>query len=302
MSVNTLKEIFLSDLQEKFWNGLEFVQYATDHGAYLDNNIVNVPNYVGDVTVVVNPTASATLGSREDANVLYTIDHYATNPTKILLKDEFHTNYSLRESTVSAHRGQLVESIGDTILYKWAQGVTASGVFRTTGATTSAALAPGATGVRKKITKEDVRKIALAMDMDKLPKGDRYIIIPSEMYYELFDDQTLQDIDFNNKKSLPDGVINEIYGIKIIVRSIVNFYNATTLNTTSTGTAGTRHLGALAFHKAAVSYAFGNLDVYLDEKSPYYYGASSFGIGAFMGAKSLRDVVGQRGVYSLIQE
>jgi hypothetical protein len=305
MAVNTLQQIFVQDLEELIFPGLEFTEYAQNHDQFVVGNKVNVPNYVGAVTSVKNPTASSTPNVRQDNFVDYTIDYFATDATRIDLKDELQTNYSLRESSVRAHGGSLTELAKDGILHSWAEDVTQDRTFDTSGATSSLNLPAGASGSRKSLTKDDLRKVAKQMDKDRMPKQGRYVMIPADMYYELFTDGEILSFESMNKKTLPDGVITNLFGLNIMPSDQVIYFDGTTLIETKdlgSATASTLKHAALAWSETSVAKAFGGVDVFIDERDPKNYGASFFSAGLLFGSKALRgSSLDNEGVYVIKQ-
>ena len=300
--MNTLQEIFAKDLQELIFNGLEFTIHAQNHDGFVEGSVVRVPNHIETIEVRTNPTGTATANTRSDAFTSYNVDYYATDPVKVLLKDEFQTNYSLRESSIKSHAQQLSETIGDTVLYNWASGVTASNIFRTTGATSSDNLTAIGTGSRNKLVKEDLKKVVKQMDKDKLPKEGRFCILPSDMYYELFDDATLLSFDNNNRKPLPDGVITQVMGVNIMSRSTVAHFDGTTLEAPASiaGTASGNH-GAIVWHESAVAKAYDGSKAFVTNEDPMNYGSSFLSAGSFMGSAALRQGGDWKGVYAIVQ-
>ena len=89
--------------------------------------------------------------------------------------------------------------MGDECLYSWSPSGSVAKVLRTTG-TASALNLPNttATGTRLALTKKDVRTLAKAMDSENIPEMGRVLVLPSEMYYELFDDSELLSIERMN--------------------------------------------------------------------------------------------------------
>ena len=235
----------------------------------------------------------------------YNIDLYATHPSRINIKEELQTNYSLRESTVRAHSGSLTETAKDGILFNWASGLTGSNVFETTGATGTDSLHADATGSRKALTKQDIRNVAKKMDKDRMPKNGRYMMINADMYYELFTDSEILSFDFMDGKALPTGVITKLFGINIIVSDQVIYFDDQTLipvSGVSSATNATLHQGALIWHEQFVAKAFRGVEVFLEEKDPKNFGASFFSAGIFLGATALRgEKLDWEGVYAIRQ-
>jgi hypothetical protein len=132
--------------------------------------------------------------------------------------------------------------------------------------------------------------------------NNRVLVLPSDMYYQLFSDTTLISGDYMNRSSLENGVIAQLYGFDIMMRSAVAVFDEATGTYTKkavgAASAATDSLGALAFQTNSVSNALGDIKVFSDEDKPEYYG-SIFSAMLMHGASKLR--ADEKGVASIVQ-
>jgi len=293
------KEVWVQSIQEVLFQNQEFISNSIDHSAFVDNAIVHLPQSGASPAVVANRAVfPATIAERTDTVKDYSLINFSTDPIRLRNLDEIQTSYQKRTSILSQHTGVLNETIGNYAANAW--GVdTAARVVKTTGAAAGDALAPGATGTRLTADKADVRQLARIFDKDNVSNANRYLMMPVDMYYQLFGDTTLLSRDYMERSSQEMGVINELYGFKIMVRPTVNAYDAGfAKKAIGAATAATDNLGAIAWQKDAVSNALGNIRVYANENVAEHYG-SIFSAEVEHAAAILRS--DEKGVASLVQ-
>lgn len=296
------KEIWVNDIQEKIFVGAEFVKRSVDHSAFIDNAIVHLPQ-AGSVPSLEKNRSSypATIAQRTDSEKTYNLNEYTTDPIHLKDIDELQTSYDKRTSVLGQHIDVLNDRIALETAFAWSTDVAGSQIL-TTGAASALALATSATGTRLELTKEDVRATAALFDRQGVPSTNRVLVLPSDMYYQLFSDTVLISSDYMNRSSLENGIIAQLYGFDIMIRNkVAEFGVAATVYTKSAvGAAGaaTDSLGALAFQTNSVSNALGDIKVFSDEDNPAYYG-SIFSALINHGAATLRT--DNYGIASIVQ-
>ena len=164
--------LFGKELQPKLFPANDFYkQSKVDGGIDINAKFVEVPQAGASPTVIVNPTSfPLTPGQRTDDVLVYGVDHYATTPTLITDVNEMIINYSKRASVIQDHADVLNSRVAAGIGYAWSPTL-ASQISRTTGTADASALAPGATGVRKVLTRADLSLLATKFDRDDVPSG-----------------------------------------------------------------------------------------------------------------------------------
>lgn len=296
------KEIWIQDIKETLFQGSEFIMAGTDHSAFVSNKTVHIPQSGSAPAISKNRSSlPGTIAQRTDTELTYSLNEYTTDPVLITDLDELQTSYAKRQSVMAQHQNVLNERMGDETAYEWAVSGDATLVLRTTGGATSSLPNATATGTRNLITQKDVARLAEKLDKDNMPKGDRFLVLPVQMYYELFGIDSLIRRDYGAVGDLVKGVVNELFGFKIFVRPNVVQYNHVTAGVkkaVGSADATTDCLGAIAFHKSAVAMALGNIKVFADEDKPEYYG-SVFSALVMHGAKNMRS--DNKGLVALAQ-
>ena len=295
------KEVWISDIENTLFAGAEFITKSVDHGAYVSDKTVHVPQAGAAPTITKDRSSyPATITQRTDTDLSYDLASYDTAPILVPDVDELQTNYDKRQSILAQHTSALNDRLGLETAHNWA-GTGAANIVRTTGAAGTDALAPGATGTRKVVIKDDIRALAKKLDGDNVPAMGRYLMLQTDMYYQLFSDNTLVSRDYAEGMAQETGVMNSLYGFKIMQRpSIVVYTNAATPVKKAVGaaTATTDNLGGIAWQQDCVSNALGDIKVFAEEDRADYYG-SVFSALIMHGSAILRS--DSAGIVSLVQ-
>jgi len=298
-------EIWANDIKENLFANNEFVTMSVDQSAFAANKVVHVPQSGANPNVEINRSVlPAVAAQRTDSELTYLLNEFTTDPIVVRDIDETQTSYNKRQSILAAHMDAMNDRIGDQTAFDWAVSGTpqAANIVRTSGALVSDALAPTATGTRKKLDKVDVRNLAKRFDNQNAPSNDRFLLLNSDMFYQLFDDTALLSRDFMEKSSLEKGVITELYGFKIMKRSKVVIYdNAADPVKNAVGAAGavTDNLGCIAWQRSTVARALEGIKTFGDTDVPEWYG-SVFSAMAIYGSAILRADIA--GVGAIVQE
>lgn len=302
-TINALQtEVWVTDIMENLFSGMEFVSRSVDDSSEVNNKTVHIPQAGASPSIAKNRSSfPATIAERTDTDLTYNIDNYTTDPIRVRNFDEVQVSYAKRQSVMSEHIAALRENIGDNMAYNWAVSGNAARVLRTTGSN-GTNLAPGATGTRKKVTKEDIFKLRTIMDNDKVPADGRVLLMPSSMYEELFGIDALIRHDYmQGASSLPDGVVTRLAGFDIMVRpTVVTFDNQSDPEKKAVGasTAATDNLACIAWSKYYVRHAVGSIMPYLNEGVAEHFGdimSAEVNFGGVIGRTDLK------GVASLVQ-
>jgi hypothetical protein len=299
------KEVWISDIEENLYADNQFMtMIGKSDDDYVDNKTVHLPQSGAKPTVVKNrSTLPAPVETKVDSVLSYSMDWYTVNPVVIPDNELQFISYDKRMDVI----GDEVKTLGDTIanqtLYKWAAGTT----IKTTGAAVDGAHAPGATGTRLVLTRADLNKANAILDKQNLKKGERYLVIPSDMYWLdlLGISEFVKYLEFG-REVLPSGVIGNVLGMNVIMRSSVVVYdNAGTPalktigdNGEVTTTATTDNLGAMVIQSPYVRKAKGAVKLYFQEDAPEYFGSLMSG-GIFHGASKART--DGKGIVQIVQ-
>lgn len=301
LSATIRTEAWVRDIKENLFDDNPHVTKGINHSSFVSDSIVNVPQAGANPNVEKNRTSlPATVQQRTDTNLTYNIDEYTTDPFLIPNADVNTLSYNKRQSILRQHIDTINDDIGDQAGFVYATDTTARQV-KTTGAASGDALAPGATGTRLALVKEDIRKVAQIFDADKVPKAGRMIVLDSDMYWQLFDDDTMTNRDHIGKAGLPEGVVNRLFGIDIMVRSKIVVYDvANDKKAPGASPVVTDHLGCVAFHRNSVSWALNGIKVLARDESqnPEWYGTILSAIVRYAAAVLRTD---EKGIVSIVQ-
>lgn len=272
MAIQT--EVWATSIQDVLFQNQDFISNSVDHSAFVKDSIVHLPQAGAAPGVAVNRAVfPAVITERTDTLKDYSLRSVSTDPIRLRDLDEIQTSYSKRTSILSAHTDVLNETIGNYVANDW--GVdTAARVIKTSGSAAADALAPGATGTRLAVDKADVRGLAKIFDLDNVATEGRFLLMPVAMYYQLFSDTTLLSRDYMERSSQEMGVINELYGFKIMIRPTVNVFDvAFAKKAVGAATVVTDNLACTAWQQNYVSSALGDIRVYANENVAEHYGS-----------------------------
>lgn len=297
-------EIWVDYIINNLFKNNEFMQYAFNADEHvIGGKIVHIPVAGAKPNVVKNRTTlPAVTVQRTDKDILYAIDEFTSDPTLIPHADTVELSYDKIDSVLGEHIQALRERIADEMLIKWAKSVGgtmpdyAAQVVPTTGVNV-AAHAPGATGNRKKFTKEDIKAVRKLMNQNNISQEDRFILLDSEFMDQLHDDDDLKKRDTARELDMKNGVIDRLYGFNIMERSSVNIYdNAGNVKAFGAAAATTDNAAALAWQQNSVERAAGDVEFFEDLQNPSMYG-DVYSALVRMGGRIRRE----QGVYSIVQ-
>ena len=270
-------EVWIADIMDTLFYENEFLNLAIDHSEYVKHKTVHIPQAGGVPTVVKNRTEDvADLKRRTDTELTYNLDNYTTDPFLVKNVEDLQVSYEKRASIL----GQHIATIGDTVavstLQTWASTGSTTHVIRTSGDNDAMKPNSTATGNRLRLTVEDLARAAAIMDIDKVPKQGRFMVVPTAMFYGLFKDkELLEQRALVGEDMLKMGVVAQLMSFNIIPRGeVVRYTNAASNNirTESAAPAATDCAGAVGFSRFMVSQALGEIMVYLNEGEARSYG------------------------------
>lgn len=295
-----ITKLFSKDIQENLFPKNEFYkQSKVDANVSADWGVVQVPQAGSTPSVIVNPaTFPLTVAQRTDDVKEYNVDAFATSPIHITDVNEAVTNYDKRMSIIKDHVKALNTRIADQMAFVWAV-TQASNKILTTGSAIAGA-APGATGNRKALTRDDLASLAVMFDKDDVASDERNMLISASQYEELLKIDSFINFDYMAGKAQVDGQIGEIFGMKVFKRSRNTIYDASNdPKAVGAATAVTDNLSILAWSDSYVRRAEGSVKLYSDIDNPVYLG-SIFNAQVRAGGTSSRT--DEKGVYQLIQD
>jgi len=305
------KEIWLSTIKEKLFAGVDFVRFSESHDAFVDNKTVHIPQAGALPDVSKNRSVfPATISQRTDTDNTYDLSEFTTDP--ILMRDieELQVNYNKRQSILNHHIRTLNNRLALEALYNWAgTGLTsASGqIILTTGTGTSTIAPPGGTSAVKGVLLADIANAAAKLDEDDVPMENRYMVMPSKVYWNFVEVNKAQLLNLDYNKSLTNqdiatGIVAKVYGFNIIPRSYTIVYaDAATPTRKAVGaaTATTDCWGIVGWQQDCVAKALGDIKIYVNEDQAAYYG-SIFSAAVMFGCVQGRS--DGKGIVTLVQD
>lgn len=284
------QELWNSYIVEKLFKSNPHLQFAFDESKFVKGGaIVYIPQAGARPNVVKNRnTFPAVAVQRGDNAVFYPLDTWTTDPTVITWDDAQQISYAKTDSVLGDHTNTLAENVGDEILFAWVRGfipqvgggstvsyLPSSRILPTTGVLTAVNAADGQTGTRKAFTFKEVQAVASMFNKDNVPKDNRYGILESNLYQQLLDSLTSNQMHaFEQTADLKNGVLGKLYGITILERSSVLMYptGSNTPNAIGQAAAATDNIGSLFWQKDSVCRAIGETKMFEANDDPNYYG------------------------------
>lgn len=279
-------EVWVQDIQDNLFASDKFISLiGTDDSQYISNLRVHIPQAGANPTVKKNRNVfPAEIGLRVDTDLTYNMAQFTTDPVMVSNLDELQNSYDKRMSVMKQHISKLSNTIANNTLYSWTPATVApNGVTRlvtTSGTAQSTFLAPGATGARNSFAFKDLQKAAQILDNDNIDDEERYLIVPANLYWDLYNSNTtFQKYLEYGSATQATGRVPELAGFKILLRSSVIVLGDTAGTPKVIGddgqplaTATTDNLGCIAVSKSYVRKALGAVNVFSAEKRPEYYG------------------------------
>lgn len=267
-------QVWIRTLEENFFPDNSFVSKSQDDSEYVHDKTVHVPNAGKPSAVKVNRTEKpAQVKERTDTEVKYDIDELTTDPIHISHADTVELSYDKRASILRNDKEEIQRVAHELILHKWAEGADSAHPILTDGGERDAHTAQG-TGKRRKMTARVVEEIARRMDKHDLPKAGRYLILDTEMYYDLLNDLTEANrFAFLGSADVSKGTVGQLYGIDIFSRSSALRLKANgQLVSEPDGGDATEVAAGFAWHQSCVSRAKGKTEMFANMGDATYYG------------------------------
>ncbi len=284
--------------------------YKVSGDDILNGKVVHIPQAGAPSGVVVNPSSfPLAIQQRVDTDIVYLLNLYATLPTHITDAEKKEVSYDKMASVLGANLEKLEEFIAESLLVQWLESssytgssnIPAAQVIRTTGDAAAAHLV-GATGNRKKFTKEELKKAKFILNKQGITKQGRFALLSSDMLDQLMDDEDLKKRDSSMELDMKNGVITRLYGFDILERASTAVYtNAATpiVKQAGASASATDNDVAICWQKDAVEYARGTVDFYEDLKNPQYLG-DIYNASIRMGGRKRRQ--DGKGIVSIVQD
>lgn len=268
-------EIWANYIIERFWKDNSFLKHVHSDSQYvLAGKVVHIPQVGAKPEVVKNRNVfPAVAVKRADTDVSYILEPYTSTPAHIEDADKYELSYDKINSVFGDHAGAVNEVVAEELIVKWLTGLSGKSLLATSGAN-AAATAPGATGSVKLLTAADVRKAMTQMNVDNVPKDNRFILPSANMLDHLI--QSLSDSqyrDFSSYVDAKEGVIGKLFGFTFLDRSAVAVAGETgVVKPYGAESAGTDKEVTMCWQKDALAAALGEVKFFDNVNDPQYYG------------------------------
>ena len=293
-----LVTVFTKEIEEKLYPESEFYHNAKDDSVWISGNKVSRGVAGASPGASTNPALPLSATQRVDDSNEYAIQLHVTDPQILTRDEELIVNYNKRQSIIDDHVNVLNTRTADNMAYQWAPS-NANYMIRTTGAGV-AAVDGSQTGLRKAIEKQQFIEALIAL-MRQDAKGPKFGVCPATLYGQLLALPDFVDYTKTGRADiLKTGVIGEILGIKMFVRSYTTLYtNAGTPVKKPVATAGAvdDNLSILIWDATMCYKALGKVNVNIENRPATYLG-DIINADVRSGGKSRAD---GKGVISIIQ-
>jgi hypothetical protein len=277
------QRILAAFIIERLWADNEFLNYSVNEDSFVNQGkLVIVPQAGSIPTATKNRTVvPAVVTKRNDTTLVYEIDEYTTDPTLLDFKDGIELSYDKLESVLGDHMNVLNNSVARSMPYNWVRSSTFTGAgtvahatsIPTTGGTVAAHVA-NTTGNRKAVHWKDFKEARKILNKQNMPKNDRYALLSSDMYSQLFEDVDLLKRDVGAELDLKEGRAPRLFGFEIIERSEVVLSTAAgVVKDPDALTVATDSDAAVFWQKSAVTKAQGEIKTFQNVDDPQHYGS-----------------------------
>lgn len=290
------REVWVQDIVENLFPSNLFSNYATNHdGFVVEGRVVHQP-YAGAKPTVVKDrtTLPATVTTRVDLDLTYTLAEYSTDPVTLRNAEKFELSYDKRMSLLGEHIAALRDRIHADLLQAWLGTASALGALPSGNLiATSGVLENG----KRKLALADLLRVKQEMDRRNIPDEGRYLLFPAELHNELFSIDEVVQAELLGRATLPEGVVSQLLGFNILKRgSTVVYDGAGALRPFGAVPAPTDRLAVVAWSRYSVARALGEVNLYESTDDPLYYG-DIYSASVRAGGTRLRN----DGVYALLQ-
>lgn len=269
MPVNV--ELWQPVVKKKLFKSNEFLATMRNADEYVvGGRVVHIPQSGGPSEVVKNrSTLPAVVRKRTDTDIVYPLDEYTTTPRLIDNIDQVELSYDKMNSVVDEDTSEMMEVVGNHVLYDVSKNCPSGSKIATTGA---AAASHIGTGNRKIITEANLRAAKKLLNKQNVPMNDRYLVIDADMLDQLMSDNNLR-YAFQQTVDLREGTLPRLFGFQIIERSaVITVDNSQALKAPDAAEANDDAAAAIFYHRNMLERALGDITIFQDNANPTYYG------------------------------
>ena len=250
------QQVWVSQIQEKFYPAVSFLNFAQSFDNYVNNDIINMADAGFDPEVLINnKTYPIKITEREDKPISFQLDLFETENTLVRRPEEIEHSYDKMESVIYNHRMRLQTKTAMKAAHAYApqQDTENTPVITTTGDNNGDG--------HKRLKVEDILKLKRRFDVLDIPADKRYLVL---------DPRHTEDLILSDLKSFKDitdfvnGEPKRFAGFNILEFTRNPTYNANTLEKVPFGNekAETDTFCSFAFSGYEVMRADGEMHMY----------------------------------------
>ena len=280
------REIWEGTVQEKLLEDNSWLQAVSDveDSNIVNGKIVHIPQAGAPSKVEKNrQTLPAQVKQRKDAEVLYVIDEYTTDPIHISNADTKELSYDKRRSILDQDVENLSEEVAEGMLTNLVvspigdnRELPKDHILFTTGDLVDAS-ADGATGKRKAETLNDLQTMRVFFKRKKAwTENQMFCLLSAAAEARLFPANSMLTATYMaavTEEERRSGVMYKVQGWKIYSRSSVYTLSPDKIFKAFGGIGeATDCEGSVFWNKTKVEKAFGTMETFDRERDPQYYG------------------------------
>lgn len=260
-------EIWRQDIVENLFPANAFSQFAVNHDAnVLEGAVVHIPRAGAAPSVTRNrSTFPAAVTTRTDTDLNYQLTEYSTDPVHLKNVERYELSYDKRMSILGEHISALREIVHDDLLHTWVgNGLPAGNIVQTSGTLV---------GGKRDVVLADILKIKNAMDKANILEEGRYLLMPPDLYNQLFSVADLVNAEILGRHNLPGGQHTQVLGFTILRRSYTPILDAAlAVKVKGAAPVATDRQSCVAWSRYSVARALGEVNLFETVNDPLYYG------------------------------
>lgn len=256
------KQVWISQIMEKFYPEASFLNYAKDMSEFVENDKINLADCGFDPDVLINNTTyPIPIVQRTDTPISLELDLYETENTLVRSPEAVELAYDKLESVIYGHRNVLRAKSGQKAAHAYAPNSNTENtpIIVTTGESNGEGF--------KRLTPEDILKLKKKYDLLDIPFEKRYLVLDPNHVEDLilYDLKAFKDItDFVN------GQPNRFAGFNILQYTKTPRYNFSTKEKIPFGAIENANttFGSFSFSSEEVMKADGSVNMYERANDP----------------------------------
>lgn len=255
------KELWTREIQQRFREqNTGLIPVLRNFSAYVGNEAVHIPQGAGDVTIKknidqTNANFKADNEKRGVTDLTISLDRYFSNRVILPDQDQDYVAIDIRRDNT--------QNIADSLATNMEIDAIVDIVPATAGnRITKQASGTEAAGV-KSVTAEDFINMAVEFDKQKIPYGNRYVLLHTNHLANLL----VKNIELYNQIN----VTNSLYGFTVVRSESIVGFNKANGNVKKTSPDS---YGSVFFHGNTVGKAMGPIKMFMDNDSAEIYGSA----------------------------